>query len=133
MTTEQEFGTIAAMVEKIISQQVGKKTDYFITGKVIKVDAKNKCIYLEEFGDQAIPIVAFDYEVDYYEITVEGEVFGNPNAPIPYKTIKRTSKTRIMLPKVGQKVLVAREMGADRLPRCLGVIMGTNWIFTEED
>jgi hypothetical protein len=120
MTSEQEFGTIAAMVEKIISQQVGKKTDYFITGKVIKVDAKNRCIYLEEFGDQAIPLVGFEYEVKYYDETTSG-------------TVVRTAGVTMKMPKVRQKVLVAREMGTDRLPRCLGVILGTNWVFTEED
>lgn len=120
MITEQEFGTIADMVERIISQQVGKKTDYFITATVIKVDKKLKNIYLAEFGEQAIPVISFDYEVTYYDETPTG-------------TKAKTANVNLKLPKVGQKVLVAREMGADRLPRCLGVILGTNWIFTEDD
>jgi len=133
MITEQEFGTIADMVEKIISQQVGKKTDYFITAKVLKVDVANKCIYLEEFGDQAIPIISFNYEVTYYDQTPAGTNYGTSGTSAAFTTRAKTVDVKLKMPKVGQRVLVAREMGADRLPRCLGVILGTNWIAPEED
>jgi len=46
--------------------------------------------------------------------------------------IVRNAKAVTLVPKVGQTVLVAYEMGISRLPRCLGVIQSTNWITSED-
>lgn len=120
MITEPEWQSISQFVEKIIQQVVGRRSDFFTTGKVVKVDAKNKCIYMAEFGDQAIPVVGFNYTTSYY-VQESGSM------------TKKTATAEVQMPKVGQSVLVAREMGTARLPRALGVIQGKNWITPEED
>ena len=116
MISEGEWESIAKFVEKIFR----KKGEYFVTGKVIKRDEKKKLIWMKEFGDQAIPIVGFDYEVTYYDKSDTG-------------VEPKKAKVKLLVPKVGQSVLVAREFGTRRLPRCLGVIQGTGWIAPSED
>lgn len=117
---DAQWASIAAMVEKVVQRVAGSKGDFFTTGRVVKVDEINKCIYLAEFGDQAIPIVGFDYDVTYYD----------ENATT---TNKKTTVAKVKMPKVGETVFVAREMGTRRLPRCLGVIQGKKWFDAEEE
>lgn len=108
------------MAEKVARDVSGCKSDFFITGKVLKVDEANKVIYMAEFGDQAIPIVAFNYEVKVYD---------DNGTNITPKTVE----AKLKMPKKGDTVLVAREMGTNRLPRALGVILGKNWIALGDD
>lgn len=116
--TDPEWLSIRSMAEGVVRRLAGSRTDYFITGKVLKVDVPNKCVYMKEFGSQPIPIVAFDYTVKYYDTTPTGVTVRNAVA-------------QAQMPKVGQLILVAREMGTSRIPRCLGVIQGKNWIVPE--
>lgn len=118
--SEPEWLSITKLAEKVAARVSGKKDDYFVTGKVLKVDEKNRCVYMREFGDQAIPIVGFDYEVKYYD--------DNGTSVSAKKVIAKA-----VMPKRGDTVLVAREMGTNRLPRCLGVLQGKNWIVAEDD
>jgi hypothetical protein len=118
--TEPEWNSIAQFTEKIVKQVIGTRGDFFVTGKVIKVDTQNRCVYLAEFGDQAVPVVGFNYTASYY-VQESGSM------------TKKTATAEIQMPKVGQSVLVAREMGTSRLPRALGVIQGKNWIVSEEE
>lgn len=117
MLSSEDFKSIRALIESML----GKRGEYFITGKVIKRDAVKKLIWLAEFGDQPIPLVAVDYEVKYYDTDNLGKV-----------AIKKAVVSPLV-PKEGQTVLVARELGTRRLPRLIGVIQGTGWISTEED
>lgn len=114
---EGDFRSVRALIEKML----GMKGEYFVTGIVIKRDEATKVVWLAEFGDQAIPLVALDYEVKYYDTDQLG------------KTTMKLAKVRPLLPKVGQTVVVARELGSRRLPRLIGVLLGTGWISTEED
>ena len=61
-----------------------------------------------------------EHEIRYYDTDGNGNV------------IVRNAKAVTLVPKVGQTVLVAYEMGISRLPRCLGVIQSTNWITSED-
>jgi hypothetical protein len=119
--TDPEWESIAQLAEKIAGRVSGTKSDYFVTGKVVKADAKNKCIYMAEFGDQAIPLVGFERKITYYDTNASGRV------------VAKTAVSEIIMPRVGQIVLVARELGTRRLPRALGIIQGTNWITAEDD
>lgn len=114
---EGDFKSVRALIDKVL----GQKGEYFVTGKVIKRDVPNKLVWLAEFGDQPIPLVGYDYQINYYDTTSTGAV-------VPKKAIASP-----MLPKIGQTVVVARELGSRRLPRLLGVLQGINWISTEED
>ena len=119
--SEPEWQSIRAMIERVTTQISGHKGIYFTTGKVIKRDTVNFCVYLREFGDQPIPIVGFDYTVNYYDTDATGAIH------------KKTSKIKVQVPKLGEAVLVISELGSQRLPRCVGVIKGKNWLIAEEE
>jgi hypothetical protein len=117
---ETEWASIRELIIKLSSGVSGKRQDYFVTGRIIKVDGVNKNIYMAEFGDQPIPIVAFDYTVDIYDDNGTG-------------VTKKTRTVSVKMPQVGDTVLVAREFGTRRLPRALGILQGQNWVVPEED
>lgn len=129
--SDPEWLSIRTMIEQVVRQVSGTRGDFFVTGKVVKVDAKNKCIYMKEFGDQAIPIVGFDYEVNYYDESPKGTTTQAEGDAAQFRTIKKTAKVSVVMPRKGDSVLVARELGTRRLPRCLGVIQGKKWIVPE--
>src|SRR5262245_37953690 len=131
--SDSEWQSIATMVSQVVRETAGTKRDYFITGKVFKVDKKTKCIYMKEFGSQPIPIVGFNYEITYYDESTRGTTIPAQGATNPHKTYKKVAKATVVLPKKGDTVLVAREMGTSRLPRCLGVVLGTKWIIHGEE
>lgn len=120
MLRESDFNSIRTLVERLVHELVGSRRSFFVTDVVVKVDKLHKCVYLKEFGDQPVPLVGFGYDVSYYD--------NNGTS-----TSKRQAKVEITMPKIGEHVLVARELGLDRIPRCLGVILGTNWIAQESD
>jgi hypothetical protein len=121
------------MIERVTGEFAGRRDLYFVTGTVIKRDVPNKCVYLREFGDQAVPVVGFNYTVKYYDETPNGTTAVTAGNSQPYKTRVKTVTVDVEIPKVGQTVLVAREMGTRRLPRCLGVLQGKNWIEAEAE
>jgi hypothetical protein len=129
MISESEWESISNLFNRLMR----KKGEYFVTGKVIKRDVAKKLVWLQEFGDQAIPIVGFDYEVTYYDETPRGVVTTAVGAGADYTTQQKKAKVKLLVPRVGQSVVVAREFGTRRLPRCIGVIQGTGWISASED
>jgi len=131
--TEPEWASVYTMIERVVGNISGRLDSYFVTGKVIKRDVANKCVYLKEFGDQPVPLVGFDYTVKYYDETPNGTTAVASGNSQPYKTRVKTVDVTVSVPKVGQSVLVIRELGTSRLPRCVGVIQGKNWIDKEPD
>lgn len=119
MITEAEFQSIRAMIESMVPQLTGTRRDYFVTGTVKKVNKTKKLVWLSEFSAQAIPVVGYDYDVTYYDTDSTGVVR------------KKVTKATVRMPRVGQVVLVARELGVSSLPRCLGVLQGRGWIAEE--
>lgn len=119
MISESEFQSIRQMIEDVVPQIAGTRRDYFVTGQVIKVDKKNKLVWLREFQAQAIPVISFDYDVTYYDTDNNGIVR------------RKVTKATVRMPRVGQTVVVAMEMGLSRLPRCLGIVQGRGWISEE--
>jgi hypothetical protein len=120
MISEREWTSIREMVLRLVTQKAGHRGN-LITGKVIKRDPDHSCVWIEEFGDQPIPLVGFDYDVKSYDTDGSGTV--------NVKHYIVSPKT----PDVGESVLVAMEMGAQSLPRCVGVIQGKNWIIPEDE
>lgn len=131
--SEPEWVSIRSMIEEVAADLSGNRASYFSTGKVIKRDEENKLVWLEEFGDQPIPVVGFDYEVKYYYATSAGLSTPAAGAGLPSKTVTKTVQVKVKVPKVGDTVVVAREFGSRRIPRCIGVIQGKNWIVPESD
>jgi hypothetical protein len=117
---EQEWNSLRAASERIAANVSGRRTEYFRTARVIKRDEKNRLVWVKDMGDVAIPIVSFDYEIRYYDTDENG------NARV------RHARARVAVPKIGETVFVAFELGSTRLPRCLGVVQGKNWVETED-
>jgi hypothetical protein len=52
----------------------------------------------------------------------------DPGLTVASKTQVKTRVTDVSMPKVGDTVLIAREMGIQRLPRCLGTLQDKGWM-----
>lgn len=126
--SHDDWREIQNLVKRIVSQS----GEPFVQGVVVKSDPVNKLIWLKEFGDQPIPLIAFDYKVKYYY----NEPFGNTTAvgtavQTRMKTRTTTAYSKdveVLTPRVGDTVLVAAHLGSRRLPKCLGVIKSKNYI-----
>jgi hypothetical protein len=121
--SEGEWASITEHVVKIVQQVAGRAGDHFFVDQVVKNDPNQNLVWVEELGDTPIPIFTFDYQVKYYDESPRGTglSFGG------YKVYTKLAKVKPMCPKVGEIVLVCREMGVNRLPRCLGVLRSTGF------
>lgn len=79
-------------------------------GKVTKRDEKRKLIWLADYGDQPIPVCGLEYEASFYD---------DDGTTVTKKTVKATP----IIPKVGDLVVVLRQFGDRRLPKCVGVVL----------
>ena len=120
MISEQEWNSIRAVAEKVAAEVCGKRSEFFQTGTVAKRDEVNRLVWLKGHSDEPIPIVDFEHEVRYYDTDENGDA------------IVRKAKIMPSVPRVGQTVVVVYEMGISRLPRCIGVLMGKNWVTSED-
>jgi hypothetical protein len=122
MITEGEWESIAALVKRIFST----RAESFVTGRVTRVDGINNNVYMSEFGQQPIPMVAQDLEITYYDTVWN---------PATSKNVaqKKTAKVKVVMPKKGDTVVCVRELGTHRIPRCLGKLIGKKWIMTGLD
>ncbi|SRR6266542_321058 len=123
-----EWTSIARMIGLETEKLIGRRRDYFMIAKVIKSDKINKLIWVKELGDQPIPLVAFNYDITYFDESPRGQ-----SGVGDYRTYKKKGKAKVICPKRGERVLIAREMGSDFLPRCLGVIQSKNYVVDLSD
>lgn len=122
MLSQSDWREIESFVNRIITR-VGEP---FIQGKVIKVDKARKVVFLKEFGDTPIPIIGFDYRVKYS--------FKEPSGTTTIRHTKAySSEVEILVPQVGDIVLVAQHFGTRRLPKCLGVVKSKRYIEVSGD
>ncbi len=110
-----------AEIHNVIRKTVADTGEPFVQGKVIRNDLINKLVYLKEFGDTPIPLVAHHYQVKYLSRDSSGRI-------IILKTVAYSADVEVLVPKVGDIVLVAQHLGTRSLPKCLGVIMSRNYI-----
>jgi hypothetical protein len=124
MIEEGEWTSITEHVIKLIQQVAGRASDHFFVDTVVKNDTSQNLVWVTELGDTPIPLFTFDYDVKYYDESPRGTglSFGG------YKVYPKVAKTKVRCPKIGDSVLVAREMGQNRLPRCLGVLRSTGFV-----
>jgi len=118
--TEPEWNSIREVAARAAAEIAGRRNDWFQTGQVVKRDEKNRLIWVKGLTGVAIPIVSFNYDIRYYDTDENGDA------------IVRTGHATLAVPKVGQTVLIAFELGVSRLPRCLGVVQGKNYLTQEE-
>lgn len=112
-------------IQKLVGRMLAEKGEYFIQGIVIKNDETNKLVWLKELGDQPIPIIAFDYRVTYY--------YDTAGQTTKKKTTPYSREVEVLVPQVGDMVLVAKYFGSRRLPKCLGVIKSKDYLGRSED
>jgi hypothetical protein len=86
-------------------------------GKVIKRDTLKKHVWLEAFGEVAIPIVALSFGFDYFDT--------QPTGNATKRTLDATDM-RLTMPTVGQTVVVLDPGGNRRFPMCIGVIQSSS-------
>lgn len=126
--TDSDWNAIQQFVTHLVSQT----GEYFTQGKVVKNDSVKKLVWLTEFGDQPIPLIAFDYQVKtYYEAPAGNTttVGSAVNSEVrTRKTRPYTREVEVLVPQIGDIVLIARHMGSRRLPKCLGVIKSTGYV-----
>jgi hypothetical protein len=102
-------------------------------GKVVKRDATKKLVWLEEFGDLAIPLVTFGFTFEHFDSVPLGNAApGNPWDTT--KVLRRDTtgtnphyQVKIVVPKVGQLVAVLNPSGTRRFPMCVGVVQSTDY------
>lgn len=121
-------------IQKYVERRLAESGEPFVQGVVVKNDPIKKLVWLKEFGDQPIPCISFDYQVKYYYREPYGNTtaVGNAvNSRISTRKTKPYSKeVEILVPRVGDIVLVAQHLGSRRLPKCLGVIKSKNYVTT---
>lgn len=115
-----------AAIQDFVNRRISRIGEPFVQGKVIKSDSVRKVVFLKEFGDTPIPLIAFDFQVKYSYKETSGTT-----------TIKKTKayseEVEILTPRVGETVLVAQHFGSSRLPKCLGVVKSKRYIQAEEE
>lgn len=83
--------------------------------KVTKIDRARQIIWTEDFGAIGIPMVAHTFSFAYYDTTpTDVQHRDDPGNP--------AFQVKIVMPKVGQVVIVLDPWGAKRFPICVGVI-----------
>lgn len=96
--------------------------------EVTRVDAVSQLIYAADFGDVAIPLVAFDRAIAYYDTVPTGVAGSTVNTQVERREDKtHTNKnylSQVVLPKVGDVVVVLDLWGAKRFPVCIGLLRG---------
>lgn len=111
-------------INKVIAKAIGNVGEPFVQGTVIKSDPVKNVVFLKEFADVPIPIVAHHYQVTYNSRDTSGRV-------VRLKTIAYSNDVTVLVPRPGDIVLVAQHLGTRALPKCLGVIQSKNYIIGE--
>jgi hypothetical protein len=124
----EDFASIGRHVELEVGRLLGRKRDAFFMAEVTKRDTEDNLIWVKELGDQPIPLVAFDYEITYYDESPRGTSGGGS-----FHTYKKTAISKVQVPKKGEMVLIVLEMSYGGRPRCFGVIQSTNFVQDLED
>lgn len=113
-----------------IADQIRRSTAtreiYFVT--VTKVDKVKLLLWADDFGDLAIPLVAFSNSFVYFDTQPVGNV--TSGSPVPVQLVKKEDVTQqnpalqtvIICPDVGDVVVVLDPFGARTQPFCIGIV-----------
>lgn len=82
---------------------------------VTKSDKTRRLVWAAEFGGTAIPMVSLTYSFAYYD-TTSSDVQRRDDPDNP------AHQTQIVVPKVGETIVVLDPWGAKRFPFCIGVV-----------
>jgi hypothetical protein len=94
-----------------------------VFGKVVKRDTVNKLIWLESFGNLAIPLVSFGFGFSYYDTDQLGTVNkrDDPSGTNP------ALQTKLLVPSIGETAVILNPGGQHRFPLCVGVVRSTRF------
>jgi len=119
--SNKEWDTIYESIERM------QRGSEFVQGKVIKRDPVKNLIWIDNMGDIAIPIFAFDYIVKYYDKYINPDyIFGSAGAP-KYVTEAKEAIVSVICPQLGDTVLVVKHYGSRILPKCIGVLKSSGY------
>jgi len=108
-----------------IGREIERATANFeiVFGKVTKRDDTKKVIWLEQYGDLAIPLVSFVTGFSYYDTDASGylQLRRDPTGE------NAAFQTTIITPRVGQMAVILDPGGQHRFPLCVGVIQSTGY------
>lgn len=110
--THEDWRNIDQRVSNLIK---GSHGPYVSQDVVIKNDTLKNVIWVKQFGDYPIPMFTFDYNVKYYD-TQSGGLIAKQAVVTP------------ICPNVGDTVLILRQNGSRKLPKCVGVLRSTDFI-----
>jgi hypothetical protein len=105
--------------------------------EVVKADAISNLVWTKDFGDVAIPLVAFEYAFAYYDTQPTGNV--TAGQPVKTKSVRREDvthknanfKTHVICPSVGDLVVILDVWGVRRFPVCIGLLQATGKAWEE--
>lgn len=104
--------------------------------EVTKVDVANKLIWARDFGDVAIPLVAFDRYFAYYDTVPTGISGASVNTRVDRREDRTHTNenylTQLVSPRVGDVVVVLDPWGAKRFPVCLGLLRVNSKAWSED-
>jgi hypothetical protein len=92
-------------------------------GKVVRRDERRRLVWLEDYGDLAIPLVAFHFGFSYYDTDETGQ----PQLRSDPSGDNTSYQTKLLVPKVGERVVILDSGGAKRFPFCVGVIQSSEY------
>lgn len=116
--TREIWNAIADLVERSRSP----REIYY--AKVARSDQERKLVWVKDFGELAIPLVAFDVLGATYDNHPSSENV-TEGLPCPTTTTKRGVPTSVVCPKKGELVVILDPWGAKRFPICIGVIQSS--------
>lgn len=95
---------------------------------VRKRDTAKKIIWVEEFGETAIPLVSFAYNFAYYDTQADAST--KKRYDVTADESDPAFRVKLLVPRVGQTVAILNPSGNRRFPTCVGVVQsqaGTYW------
>lgn len=90
--------------------------------EVTKVDKTRNVLFADEFGDIGIPVVAHSLGHSFYDTQPDGSV---QKKGADYET-NDAYQAKIIMPMVGERVVVLDPGGSKSVPICIGVIQSPN-------
>lgn len=108
----------------LASRSQNPREVYF--SEVVKVDDTRRLIWCKDFGDVAIPLVAFDRSFAYYDTVPTGVAGSTVTTQVSRREDKthtnRNFLTQAVMPKRGDLVVVLDPWGEKRFPVCVGLL-----------
>jgi hypothetical protein len=132
MIDNHEWNAIRDMIQQLLP------AESVVFDRVTKRDTVDKLVWTKEYGNLALPLVSFQYGFAYYDT----QLTANPTNTFPVRShqVRREDltnqnvnfKTRLIVPKVGDMVVILDRYGVKRHPVCIGVTESKNFWVGEE-